>query len=345
MLKGRSGIDERETAMRRLHCLTAYAAAGASLLLTLAACGSGSTDSGSGSAHSLASLTLAFGPVADYLPERVAYEKGYFRDAGLNVKLVTLANGAANIAAVEGGSVGIGGSIMSETAAARNSGVKLEFVGPGDFQAAGHWEIALAVSAKSSATSVKQFLSSGTKTIGVNTLGSTDGSALDKLAQSVGASSSSVKQVAIAFPDMITALEAGHVEGALMTEPFIAQGESAGTIKVLDGAVYSALAPKFFQAGMVATSRWLSQHSAVAKDYESAVEKAVQWIESNPTAAKSILASWTDISTTVAQKVVLPTWGLLSQNVSTVQTTIQAVKDAGLIHSTFPAKDVIFSTG
>ena len=106
--------------MRGLSTLRAAAAVAATVALAggLVACGDddpGSASSGGGEAATDMSITVGL-PVHDssYAPVYLAQDKGFFKEEGLDVKLVAFMGGADLAKAVIGGSVEIGNSAMSE---------------------------------------------------------------------------------------------------------------------------------------------------------------------------------------------------------------------------------------
>jgi NitT/TauT family transport system substrate-binding protein len=81
------------------------------LAVELAACGSGSTSSASSSGNHGSTPTVTVGlavPTSDYAPLYLGVDKGLFKKAGLNVKLVTFHGGSDVVKGVASGSADIG---------------------------------------------------------------------------------------------------------------------------------------------------------------------------------------------------------------------------------------------
>ncbi len=113
----------------RLRALLALMAVLA-LAAGLAACGddeSGSASGGGGGGEKDMSITVGL-PVHDasYAPVYLAMDKGYFKEEGLDVKLVAFQSGSDLGKAVIGGSVEIANSAMSEMVLGINQGQKLK---------------------------------------------------------------------------------------------------------------------------------------------------------------------------------------------------------------------------
>ena len=120
--------------MRGLRNLRAALALAATLSLAaaVAACGddeSGSSSAGGGGGDAKQDMSITVGlPVHDasYAPVYLAVDKGYFKEEGLDVKLVAFQSGSDLGKAVIGGSVEIANSAMSEMVLGINQGQNLK---------------------------------------------------------------------------------------------------------------------------------------------------------------------------------------------------------------------------
>src|SRR5438105_8426237 len=84
-----------------------------------------------------ASVPLKVGtlPILELLPLFVGKEEGFFREAGLDLELTTLAGGAAGIPALESGSLNLMYSNLVSVLQAVEQGLDLRIVAPGSLNA------------------------------------------------------------------------------------------------------------------------------------------------------------------------------------------------------------------
>ena len=87
----------------------------AALLLTVVLCGAG------GSAAETAVVNLINLPADNSAEVYYAQDLGYFKDAGLDVRITAMTNSAAIVASLVGGAGDIGNSVIGSAAQARGS--------------------------------------------------------------------------------------------------------------------------------------------------------------------------------------------------------------------------------
>ncbi|MBT1174782.1 ABC transporter substrate-binding protein [Bifidobacterium sp. LC6] len=109
--------------------LTTFAAAAGALALslTMAACGSTNSADSSNSSTPTVSFMLDWTPNTNHIGLYVAQKLGYYKDAGVNVKILPTAQAGAETS-VENGVANVGFTTLSNVAAFNSQGAKLKFV-------------------------------------------------------------------------------------------------------------------------------------------------------------------------------------------------------------------------
>ncbi|PJM76752.1 ABC transporter substrate-binding protein [Bifidobacterium felsineum] len=109
--------------------LTTFAAAAGALALslTMAACGSTNSSDSSNSSTPTVSFMLDWTPNTNHIGLYVAQKLGYYKDAGVNVKILPTAQAGAETS-VENGVANVGFTTLSNVAAFNSQGAKLKFV-------------------------------------------------------------------------------------------------------------------------------------------------------------------------------------------------------------------------
>lgn len=99
----------------------------ATLGLSVAACGNANTADSSNSSTPTVSFMLDWTPNTNHIGLYVAQKLGYFKDAGVNVKILPTAQAGAETS-VENGVANVGFTTLSNVAAFNSQGSDLKFV-------------------------------------------------------------------------------------------------------------------------------------------------------------------------------------------------------------------------
>jgi NitT/TauT family transport system substrate-binding protein len=241
---------------------------------------------------------------------------GFFKKAGLNVEIQTLANGAAVASAVASGAMQIGDSNTLSLATARQKGLPFVIFAPGAIYSSASPTTALAVSVNGPVQNAKDL--TGKILAGVS-LGGLDQLSLEAWLDKNGGDSASAKYVELQPALMVAALERGTVAAASLPDPALAAAVTAGTVRIL-GNNYDSIAKTFMITGWFATGDWLAKNPDVAKRFAAAMAETADWANANHARAAEILFKYTKIDT---QKSHVRFAGRLSAAI------VQPVLDAG----------------
>jgi NitT/TauT family transport system substrate-binding protein len=269
-----------------------------------AACSSGGGSGGSASGPR--SLTVGIPPVVEIGDLYTADSMGFFAKQGITIHIDDLNGGAALVPALESGSVQIGQSNIVSVLQAQqqNIGTKCFAAGYRSPSAASGDELSLMVSPKDTGSVTSPSGLAG-KTIAVNSLSNSNQLVAEAYLAGHGVNPSSVHFVALAYPDMPTALSSGRIAAAITDEPFTTIVKAQGA-KVLAAQPDAAIAANPVYACWVAPATWLSSHRQVAAKFVTALNEADSYMASHPGYLASILPHYTTVSASLAKEVTLP---------------------------------------
>lgn len=173
------------------------------------------------SARDLTTIRVANFQNTITLPLYYGMEKGYFKDAGLQIQIVKVSSGAASVSAVASGQADVGWAAVAVPIFARANGVKVKIFmtanqeGPPD-----HYDLAILASGRSGITDFAQMKG---KTVMINAFGTATEMAIRERLQEAGVSWDDVKKVVVPFPQMPAAIELGSADVAVTIYPMVGE--------------------------------------------------------------------------------------------------------------------------
>lgn len=263
-------------------------------------------------------------PVLDTAGLQVAMKEGFFKAAGLNVTVKSVAQSTAAIPDLLHGTVDVigGGNYVSFLEAQANGTFPVQFIAPAVNCSPDDYGVVAMPSSK--ITSAKDLAG---KTIAVNLTQNIQTLTTNAVLSADGVSPSSVKYVEISFPDMVTALKSGKVDAVSAVEPFLSQALAAGG-KLVTSTCTGPTA-SFPLSGYITTQTWASQHAAAAKAFQAALEKGNAYANANPSVTRSVLPSYTSLTAAAAATIPLGTYPA-TINSALLQRITSLMKPAGL---------------
>lgn len=322
------------TRVRRVPVIAASLAVTA-ILVTACSSSSSSSSTASASASSSASgssspsggaatMSIVVGtlPVLDTAGLQVAIKEGFFKQAGLNVAVKTIAQSTVAIPDLLHGSIDVigGGNYVSFLEAQANGAFPVEFLAPAvDCTADDYGVVAMPSSGITTASDLAG------KTIAVNLTKNIQTLTTNAVLKSEGVGA--VSYVQIPFPDMLSALKAGRVSAISVVEPFLAGALAAGGKLV--ASTCTGPTADFPMSGYITTRTWAQQHAAAAKAFQQALEKGNAYADANPDVVRRVLPSYTSITAKAAATVPLGTYPS-TLTPSPLQRIATMMKDGGL---------------
>ncbi len=265
------------------------------VLAALASAGCGSqAPTGSPSAEK-PNLVIAAVPTASSAGLYVAQQEGFFRQAGLKVKIVSLGSDATVTPDLLNGGIDVlNGAYPGFIEAQVHGAGKFHILADGYAGAPNVDEILVLPS--SGITSAQQLAG---RTIAVNALDSIAALLVSSTLESVGVSPSRVHLVAMPFPAMPTALKAHRIDAAYEAEPYLSEAEvqagAEGLIDVNDGATQN-----FAIDGYVATVRWCQRYPKTAAAVARAIDRGQALADTDRPLVQGVLQKYASISAQAA---------------------------------------------
>lgn len=317
--------------------LRALAIAGLAAALLTAGCGGSSGGSSSGNGPEKTHLTVGALPVVDNAALFLAIKKGYFAQQGLTVKPQIIAQSTLALPDLLHGTVDIIGSgnyvSYIEGQAQGTFSVRV-LAGASTCTANSFAILALPGSHLSGPASLKG------KTIAVNLTNNVQTLLLNALLKAAGVAPSSVKYVAIPFPNMAAALKAHRVDAISVVEPFLTGAEqSVGAKPVMSSC--SGPVAHFPLSGYFATQQWTEKYPKTARAFQRAIAKAEALASSNPAAVKAVLPTYSKITPQVAQHINLNSFPTVVRPAD-LQRVANVMLAGGLLKSKLNVQPMLF---
>lgn len=230
-------------------------------------------------------------------PQAQAYyarANGFFKSRGLDVNVVTSANGAATTAAVAGGSLQIGITSVLGLAQAVGRGLPFATFAPGGIHDSRFPASGVLVANDSKLTSAKDL--SG-KVVGVSTLKGLDQLVVSVLIDKLGGDVASVKFIELRPTEALAALQSGRVDAINLEDPEFTAARAATRFL---GDAEDAVGKIFVETTWFATRDWLAKNADAARRFREAVIAAGAWAMANPVPAATVLQQDLKVTTTRA---------------------------------------------
>jgi NitT/TauT family transport system substrate-binding protein len=226
-------------------------------------------------------------PIDLYAQAYYAQDLGFFKAAGLDVEITTLANGGVTATALAGGSGDVGVSNTVQIATAVAKGVPLTVIAGAGMYSTRAPSTAICVTNASPLHTARDLEG---KTIAVAALNDQSTIALKKWMTDNGADYKKVRMIELGYPEMIAALPAGRIDAAMLAEPWQTTARNGGDR--LYAKPFDSIAPEF-NIGVWATTRtWAQAHPDLVKRFAGAIYTAAKWANSHHDESALILAKY-----------------------------------------------------
>lgn len=219
----------------------------------------------------------------------VAYygaENGMFLNAGINVQVTTLNNGASIMAAVSSGDLDVGMTNTPQLAVAISRGIPFQMIAPASLYSRKDADPNLVVAKDSTVKSARDLVDA---TIGVSSLGDFNQLSVVGWFDANKVPHDRVKFVELKFGEMGAALARGTVQAAILTEPAKSDALRAGQIRDL-ADTYITIAPEIATIVWFSTKPWLQKNADLAKKLVAEIYTIAKWANANPRDTAVILA-------------------------------------------------------
>ncbi len=225
-----------------------------------------------------------------------AQELGYFKDAGLDVRITAMTNSGAIIAALAGGGGDIGNAVVGSVADARGKGIPILYIAPAGLYDAASPTAAL-VTTKDSP--IKKAADLSGKVVAVSGLNDLTYFATRAWIDKNGGNSANVKFIELPFPAMSAAVIQHRIDAAYVIEPFLTAG--ASDLRILARAAES-VAPRYQATGWIASESWLASHADVALRFGTVMHRTALWANSHHKESAAILLKYLKLDPTIVDR-------------------------------------------
>jgi NitT/TauT family transport system substrate-binding protein len=221
-----------------------------------------------------------------------AQEKGFFKQAGLDVNFSMFPNGGSVSQALLAGALDVGVTNSGSLSSAYSRGLPMVLIQCGAVYTPASPIAYLAVGPN---TGIKRVRDLGGKTIAVSTLRDMVQGATMAYIDANGGDSKAVNFVEIPTIAQAPAIAQGRIHGGVIVEPIFTQNKAA---LVAIGRVYEAVNKKgpFQTLGVVGNKTWADNNGALARRVSFAIRAAARWANRNHGACAPLLAQYTKIS-------------------------------------------------
>ena len=295
--------------MRKFARLGGVAATVGIVAMALVGCSSGGAVSPTSTeAPKLFNMTVSIGGNSNDIALQYAITQGYFAAEGLAVQATVLQNGAQLMPLLLNGQMQAGLSNVPNVAAAVTQGLDVQFVASAVYNAkSGKSFDGIIVGADSGINSPKDLVG---KTVAVPGVSGASALLLFAAVTKDGGDPNGIKMVEMPQPDMVAAVQAGHVDAGVEVEPFVTVGTQAG-LKVLTYPSSYALPGQLF-TGWVMSKDFITKNPDQVAAFARALNKANTEIGADIAAdgkvARTVLANSVKIDPAVIDLITMPTF-------------------------------------
>ena len=292
----------------------------------------------------------AAGPATDRLPLNLgvmpsdgtsegfyAYDQGFLKAAGLDVKLTVMNNGAALTSAMMAGDLDIAIASVGVVAMAHDHNLPMKFVAPSaDYN--GPPDATLLMVPKDS--TVKTGADLNGQTVAINGLKDLTQFTTSAWIDQNGGNVSTIKFVEIPFSEMAVALQNHRVAAALMVEPFMEAAKSVA--RPLQPGAAGAVAPHYLSMGWFSMESWTRKNQETIRRFRIAMQKTAVWANAHRADSAQILLRYSKLDPEVVKTMVRAHFdpsGTVDPAI--VQPVIDTAAKYGSISKSFPAADII----
>jgi NitT/TauT family transport system substrate-binding protein len=281
-------------------------------------------------------LRMATLPVDASALAYYAADLGYFKDAGFDVSLQTIGNGAAIAAAIVANSLDIGWSNLVSLAVAYKRGIPVTIIGAGGIYARGALTNQLMVRKDSP---IRKAADLTGKTIGCNGLTNLGQFGPELWIDKNGGTSSAVHFIEFPFPDLPAALAQGRIDAAFVAEPFIT--EAAPFARTL-ATPFDLVAPRWMLGAWFTTPAWANGHREQVQTFGTVMAKTAAWANANQEQSGLLLAKYAKIDPAILKNMRRVPYATRAE-AAEIQPVIDLSARYGALPAPFPARELMYS--
>jgi len=281
-------------------------------------------------------LTVGAVPVADSAALYIAQQRGFFKAAGLHVKIVPVVSAATAIPGQLAGKYDVVlGNYVSYVLADAEHGDDFRVLAPGAAEAPG--DSVLVVPHGSPIQSVADLRG---KTVAINALNNIGALLVTSMLSDymMGPKADHITFKAVPFPAMTHALVTHQVDAAMMFEPFATEAEMDGAEEVADADAGST--QNLPIAGYMVTKSWERKYPGTAAAFQHALQEGQDIASVSPLAVYKGLETFAKIPAATAEIISLPSYPLVN-NALSLQRIPNLMLNLGMLNHGFDADQML----
>ncbi len=244
-----------------------------------------------GGTQEAAPLRIGTFAVENGLQPFYARDNGFFTGAGINADVQLLPGSAAIAAGIVSNSIDVGYGAIDVLATLHSKSIPVAVIAPGGEYLAPVTSRVAAIMVPANST-VRTAKDLNGKVVAANSLHSLADAVPKLWVDQNGGDSSSLKFVEMPFAAMPAAFDAGRVDAALISEPFMGAAAKSGRVLVYG---YDCIAKHFLLGAWFATPQWAKDHPDVIARFRTGMRQAATWSNANPVKTGELLAKYTKI--------------------------------------------------
>jgi ABC-type nitrate/sulfonate/bicarbonate transport system substrate-binding protein len=269
-------------------------------------------------------------------------DKGYFKEAGLDIELIKVASGAASVQAVAAGQADVGGAATAVPMFARANGVKVKMFMTVDQEGPpNHYGTFYIASGKSGVTDFKNIKG---KTIVINAFGTAGELGFRERLQKAGIAWEDIKTVVVPFPQMPAALELGNGDVVCTIQPMAAAilANKAIDAKTLDrGTITASATQPVTASAYFATDDWIAKNEKTALAFGRAFLRAQKELHADQKMRIDLVMKIAGMDRATAETIPEAWFETLSVKKESAAPNYDALVKTGMLKNPFPIDEVI----
>jgi NitT/TauT family transport system substrate-binding protein len=275
-------------------------------------------------------------PIAPFVPVDFALERGWFKEAGLDVSIEAVAAGAVAIQAMIGGKLDIIYSSLDIGLRAKPQGFDVVVLSNNNNAQASSPDAAALLVRTDGPQSLKELEG---KRVLVNNLQNVNWAYTREAIARAGANPEKVQFLEVGFPLMVDSLLGGQADAASTTEPFTTIGTGTGKLRALS-YMFTELQPNLNIAGWLSTAAWVKAHPKEAIAFRHVLQKAMDYLDQNPDERTKAILKFTPLKGDLVSRIVLDKW-TTKINPDDLQKQLNIFVKQGMIDKSYDVKPMI----
>ena len=287
---------------------------------------------------SLVTLHVGTSAADDVTPILWAKTTGMFAKAGLDVDILKLTSGSAVTSAVIGGTLDLGRSSLLPLISARNHGVPVQLVVPGQVSIGEDPSSGIIVLKDSPVKSGRDL---NGQTVPSPSLRDYFDVATRAWIDANGGDSKTLKYIELPVAANLAALEAGRVAAAALPNPFLANALATGKVRLI-GRPSSGIGKRFLITAWCATESTIEKNRDAVAKFAQVMHQSTVYTNAHPAETVAVVSQfWGVDSAVVANMARTP--AALTLEAKDIQPLIDVALRYGVIDKPIKAESMIAS--